>query len=70
MYNSAISNSNWDVQKPLAKVEYLNIPNVVNIKVDEFIKQQPHGGQITYYLRKTLIESGKIISNNELFQQV
>ena len=28
------------------------------------------GGQITYYQRETLIEGGKIISNNELFQQV
>ena len=28
------------------------------------------GGVITYYLRKTLIEGGKVISNNELFQQV
>ena len=44
MYNSAISNSNRDVQKSLVKVEYLNITNVVNIKVDEFIKWQPHGG--------------------------
>ena len=28
------------------------------------------GGQITYYQRKTLIERGEVISNNELFQQV
>ena len=28
------------------------------------------GGVITYYLRKTLIEGGKVISNNGLFQQV
>ena len=28
------------------------------------------GRVITYYLRKTLIEGGKVISNNELFQQV
>ena len=28
------------------------------------------GGQITYYQRKTLLEGGKVISNNELFQQV
>ena len=27
-------------------------------------------GVIAYYLQKTLIEGGKVISNNELFQRI
>ena len=44
--------------------------NVINTKVAKFIKQQSHGGQVTYYLRKTLVEGGGVISHINQFQQV
>ena len=43
---------------------------VVNTWLPNLLNSSPTSGQITYYLRKTLIEGGKIISNNELFQEV
>ena len=73
MCNSTVSNSNivsfqTFETRHSAKVQCLDISNVINTKVARFVKQQPHGGtNHLFYAKKTKKGGKNAISYIKLF---